>query len=77
VFTLNNKLIEVIKGLTPSDEEITDATILENLGFDSLKTVELMVEVEENFDIEFEESDLNTSKIQTVADLENLLKKYS
>lgn len=74
---MNSKLIDVIRGLTPSEEEITDATNLESLGFDSLKLVELIVEIEENFNVEFEESDLNTSKIRTAADINQLLEKYS
>ena len=44
--------------------------------FHSLNMVELMVELEDEFGIEFEESDLDPSCIQTVEQIYTLVTKY-
>lgn len=47
-----------------------------DLGFDSLSIVELIVKFEETFDIQFDESDLDPQKIETVGDIYQLIAKY-
>ena len=46
-----------------------------DLGIDSLDMIELIIAIEEEFKFEFEESDLDTSKINTVDDLFLLVEK--
>jgi len=50
----------------------SDANILEDLGADSLDVVELVMAIEEEFDIEI--PDEEAEKIQTIADATNYLK---
>lgn len=58
--------------------EITpELKLKEDLGLDSLNLVELMVEIEEKFDIEIEESDLDPAELQTVSRLYDLVEKYT
>ena len=66
-------VIEKLCGITPENEE---ARLLENIGFDSLRMVMLLIEIEETFGIELDESDLNPFKLITVKDVINLAEKY-
>lgn len=50
--------------------------LAEELGFDSLKIIELFVRAEEIYSIEIDETDLDPSKLKTVKDLFELIKKY-
>lgn len=67
--TLKN-ILEAQLDIDPS--EITEATsIMEDLGADSLDIVELMMTVEEEFDITIEDSDAQLFK--TVGDVVNYI----
>lgn len=66
-------VIENLCGITPENEE---ARLLEDIGFDSLRMVMLLLEIEETFGIELDESDLNPFKLITVKDVINLAEKY-
>ena len=48
----------------------------EDLGLDSLKLVELIVSMEEAFQIEIDESDLDPASLQTVSQIYALAGKY-
>lgn len=50
-----------------------DATFKEDLGADSLDVVELVMELEDEFDLEI--SDEEAEKIQTVGDVINYIEK--
>lgn len=50
----------------PSEEVTDDASFIEDLGADSLDIVELVMALEEEYDIEI--SDEDAEKIQTVGD---------
>ena len=59
-------------------DEINKEQLLKNdLGLDSLSMVELMLALEEAFDIEFEMDDLDPAKLKTVADVYVLIEKYA
>ncbi|MCI8388388.1 MAG: acyl carrier protein [Clostridiales bacterium] len=49
----------------------------DDLGIDSLKLVELIINLEECFDITIEENDLNPQNINTVGDIVNLASRYT
>lgn len=57
------------------DEVIPEASFLDDLGADSLDLVELIMAMEEEFDIEI--SDDDAEKLQTVQDAINYIKKRS
>lgn len=56
-----------------SDKVTADAKFIEDLGADSLDTVELVIAFEENFDIEV--PDEEAEKLQSVADVVAYIEK--
>ena len=58
-----------------SDKVTADAKFIEDLGADSLDTVELVMAFEENFDIEV--PDEEAEKLQSVADVVAYIEKGS
>ncbi len=64
----------IVEQLGVAEDEVTsDANIIEDLGADSLDTVELVMAFEEEFDIEIPEED--TEKIRTVKDAIEYIKE--
>lgn len=58
----------IVEQLSVSEDEVTDsASFIEDLGADSLDIVELIMALEEKFDIEIPDED--AEKIQTVNDV--------
>jgi acyl carrier protein len=62
----------VVEQLEVSEEEVTpEASFVDDLGADSLDTVELIMAFEEEFDLEIPDED--AEKISTVADAVNYI----
>lgn len=75
---IQEKLISIIADQLHIDEEAVtlDATLMGDLGADSLDVVELTMSLEDEFDFEMTERDeANMTKIQTVGDLLNFLQQ--
>ncbi|MBN1516694.1 acyl carrier protein [Candidatus Sumerlaeota bacterium] len=72
--SIEDKVREIIVDELDVDEAnvTADAKFQEDLGADSLDTVELVMKFEENFDVEIPDED--AEKIITVADAVNYLK---
>ena len=58
------------------EEKINEETDLIQLGIDSLMTVELVLGLEEAFDIEFDDSDLEMENLKSVRDIVTLVNEY-
>lgn len=67
---------EILKEKSFCDNITPKLKLNEDLGLDSLNIVELMVELEERFDIEIDESDLDPATLQTVEQVYALVTKY-
>lgn len=67
---------EILKEKSFCDNITAELKLNEDLGLDSLNMVELMVELEERFDIEIDESDLDPAALQTVEQVYALVAKY-
>lgn len=67
---------EILKEKSFCDNITAELKLNEDLGLDSLNMVELMVEIEERFDIEIDESDLDPAALQTVEQIYALVAKY-
>ena len=66
----------VAEQLGVKEEEVTnDASFVDDLGADSLDTVELVMAFEESFDIEIPDED--AEKIRTVADAVDYIGKHA
>ena len=59
-------------------EKITDTSLvlISDLALDSLRMVMLLVMIEDVFEIELNESDMNPFELRTVNDVINLVAKY-
>lgn len=66
--------LERVTGLTVALAE--NGRLKEDLGLDSLSLVALVVELEEEFNILFDEGDLNPDQLLRAGDLAALLEKY-
>lgn len=76
MFTTEERVISVLKSLSPVGEIPDKDERLEELGFDSLKRVELIVALEEEFGMEFDQSDLEAEQLERVGDLVELVSRY-
>ena len=73
---MKTKVIEIISSLSFVDfKTIHGDDLLRHIGFDSFKTVELIIAMEDHFNIVFDDSDLDLSKLKTVNDIVELVKK--
>lgn len=70
------KIIEVLTEL--GAESITPGSELrDDLGLDSLQMVNLLIALEDIFEIELEEADIDPTSLLTVEDVISLAKKYT
>lgn len=67
---------EILKEKSFCENITAELKLNEDLGLDSLNMVELMVELEERFNIEIDESDLDPAALQTVEQVYALVAKY-
>lgn len=67
--TINKRVVNVLVDmLGVDDEEVTlEASLIEDLGADSLDLVEIIMGIEDEFDIEIEDS--QAERIKTVGDI--------
>lgn len=73
---IKEKVYEILRDLSGLDE-ISDVDLLQmDLGLDSLNMVTLLIELEDCFNIEFEESDMNPFALKKVEDIVELIEKY-
>ncbi len=73
--TLEEKVIKIVmEQLDVTQEEcVLEASFIDDLGADSLDIVELLMEMEEAFDIEIADEELE--KIATIQDVVDFLRK--
>lgn len=70
------KVLDMLKELALADIESVDKKLIDDLSFDSLRMVMLLILIEEKFGIELEESDINPFALITVKDVIDLVNKY-
>lgn len=73
---IDKKLSEIIKELSGKEQFSIEDRLQEDIGLDSLGMVMLLIEVEENFSLELNETDMNPFELSSVKDVINLIKKY-
>ena len=71
-----DKIIEILKELSGLDEIKLEANLKSDLALDSFSMVALLIAIENAFQIELDESDLNPYQLITVQDAVDLVKKY-
>ena len=75
---INEEIINMIRELTVLDgnEDIKETDALIDLGIDSMKLVELIVNIEIHYEIEFSDTELSPSELITVEDIIKLVGSY-
>jgi acyl carrier protein len=73
--TVLDRVIEVVMKLTIVEEITGYDQALSELGFDSLKKVNLIIEIENEFEIRCDDSELNPKNLSSIKDLVNLVEK--
>ena len=71
-----NNGIEIVEELCLMPVQDTSVTLTVDLSLDSLRMVMLLVTLEDSFEIELDESDMNPFALITVQDVVNLVMKY-
>jgi len=71
------KVNEVLSEIAFLDEIHEGQSLKEDLGLDSLSLANLMLKLEEAFEIELQMEDLDPSSFSTVADVYKLMGKYA
>ncbi|MCM3038996.1 phosphopantetheine-binding protein [Paenibacillus motobuensis] len=67
------RTLEVIKRMSVVTNDLSEIETLSSVGIDSLKMVELIIAIEEEFGIEFNDSTLDPSKLITIKDVLELI----
>lgn len=73
---ITEQVIEIVEELSLMTIQDTDVTLTGDLSMDSLRMVMLLVTLEDTFEIELDESDMNPFALITVQDVINLVMKY-
>ena len=73
---IEKEVIALLEDLCLSKIEDTSQTLTEDLAMDSLRLVMLLVMIEDAFEIELDESDMNPFVLLTAADVVELVSKY-
>lgn len=69
-------VVEILKGLSGAEEIQVKDSLQNDLALDSLSMVALLIEIEEFFEIELDEADMNPFDLKTVEDIVVLVEKY-
>lgn len=73
---MNQKICEILKSIIPLDNFFPEMSLKDDLGIDSLALVNVLVQLEETFDITIDISDLSLEKLKTIGNLYTLVEKY-
>lgn len=73
---VTEKVIEILKSLCSVDTIDISSDLRGDLLLDSLMMVSLIIEIEEKFDIELGESDMDPLSLVCVEDVVSLVNKY-
>ena len=73
---LEEKISEILFELSGIETTDNETSLQADLALDSLAMVMLLIEIEEEFGIELDESDMNPFELNTVQDIIDLVSKY-
>lgn len=73
---LEKEVKSIISNLSGKEEVFDKDSLQDDLGLDSFSLVVMLVEFEDFFGIELQESDMNPFDLITVADAIELVEKY-
>ena len=70
------KVYDILKELSGMEEIAPESDLQNDLALDSLSMVTLLVELEDAFDIQLDEADMNPFDLKDVQAVVNLVEKY-
>ena len=73
---ISEKVIEILKELNAFEAVDENSSLTLDVGLDSLGMVTMLVTIEDSFQIELDESDMNPFELQTIGDVIHLVSKY-
>ena len=73
---VQSKVFEILEDLCLMPIQDANVTLIGDLALDSLRMVMLLVTLEDTFEIELDESDMNPFALITVSDVISLVMKY-
>lgn len=73
---MREKVIQILFELSGKEVIENSNSLMDDLGLDSLLMVTLLIEIEDAFNIELDESDMNPFDLITVNDVIELVEKY-
>ena len=73
---IEEKVKGILSELSGEDTVKSEATLQGDLALDSLSMVTLLIQIEEIFGIELDESDMNPFELNTVSSVIELVNKY-
>lgn len=74
---ITNKVIEVLSEISGINLILNESKLRDDLGLDSLDMVTLLINIEEKFGIQLDESDMNPFDLEKASDVIRLVEKYS
>lgn len=74
--SITNRVLIMLQELSGLDDILIEDNLQNDLGLDSITMVTLLLEIEEEFRITLDESDMNPFDLITVADVVVLVEKY-
>ncbi len=73
----SNKIIEIVKKNLSYSKDINKSNVLEDIGIDSLTFIKIIIEIENEFSFEFEDSAVSLYAFSTMQDLIEYVYKHS
>lgn len=74
---LTQEVVTLINDICPTNVKENSNSLQNDLGMDSLGLIMLLTMIEDTFEIELDESDMNPFALQTVQDVIDLVTKYA
>ena len=74
---MNEKLIELIRQICKEDLPLNQNTTLsEDLAFDSMSYIQLVVNIETEFGFEFEDDELDLNKLNHISNINDIINSH-
>lgn len=74
---IEQKINDILFELSGENIFTSDTQLQEKLALDSLSMVMLIINIEDAFDIQLDEADMNPLELKTVQNIIDLVKKYT
>ena len=74
---LTQEVVTLINDICPTNVKENSNSLQNDLGMDSLGLIMLLTMIEDTFEIELDESDMNPFELKTVQDVIDLVAKYA